>query len=74
LQWLVVLPAELVASTFTFDYWNEKAMPSAAFVTIFLTLITIINLFGVLGYAEVEYVLGIFKVAAVIGFMSVPKL
>lgn len=46
-------------------------MPSAAFVTIFLTLITIINLFGVLGYAEVEYVLGIFKVAAVTGFMSV---
>lgn len=49
-------------------------MPSGAFVTIFLTLIIIINLFGVLGYAEVEYVLGIFKVAAVIGFMSVSKI
>ena len=38
-------------------------------ITIFLVLIVLINIFGVRGYGEVEFILGIIKVVAVIGFI-----
>jgi yeast amino acid transporter len=41
----------------------------AIFVTLFLIVIVIINLFGVKGYGEAEFVFAILKVTAVIGFM-----
>jgi amino acid transporter len=68
LQWLVVLPLEIVSASITFDYWGSH-ISNAAWVTIFLTLIIAINLFGVRGYGEAEFVFSIVKVIAVIGFM-----
>ena len=44
-------------------------MNRALFVTIFLFTIVIINLFGVKGYGEAEFVFAIVKITAVIGFM-----
>lgn len=41
----------------------------AVWVTIYLILIIAINLFGVKGYGEAEFVFSIIKVVAVIGFM-----
>jgi len=41
----------------------------AAWVTIFLVVIVAINLFGVRGYGEAEFVFAIIKVVAVIGFI-----
>ena len=38
-------------------------------ITIFLVLIVLINIFGVRGYGEVEFILGLIKVVAVIGFI-----
>lgn len=38
-------------------------------ITIFLILITVINIFGVRGYGEVEFILGTLKVIAVIAFI-----
>lgn len=70
LQWLVTLPLELVAASITIEYWNESVSP-AVFVTVFLIVITVINLFGVKGYGEAEFVFSMIKVVAVIGFMSV---
>lgn len=67
-QWLVVLPLEVVAAAITVQYWNANISP-AAWVTIFLTIIISINLFGVKGYGEAEFVFSIIKVIAVIGFM-----
>jgi amino acid transporter len=68
LQWVVVLPLEIVAAAMTVEYWHSS-VPSAVWVTIFFVLIVIINLFGVRGYGEAEYVFSIIKVVAIIGFM-----
>ncbi|KAI6859980.1 amino acid permease, partial [Hortaea werneckii] len=68
MQWLVVLPLEIVAATLTIDFWNDSINPDA-FVAIFLVLIVVINLFGVKGYGEAEFVFSIIKVIAVVGFI-----
>ena len=68
MQWLVVLPLEVVAAAITVQYWDSHISP-AAWVAIFLTMIISINLFGVRGYGEAEFVLSIIKVIAVTGFI-----
>ncbi|EOD45204.1 Amino acid/polyamine transporter I [Neofusicoccum parvum] len=69
LQWLIVLPLEIVAASITVNYWNQGAVNNAAWVAIFLVVIVAINLFGVKGYGEAEFVFSIIKVIAVIGFI-----
>lgn len=70
MQWLVVLPLEIVAATFTINYWDQNnKVSNNAWVAIFLALIVTINLFGVKGYGEAEFVFAIIKVAAVVGFI-----
>ncbi|KAL6716338.1 histidine permease [Lecanora helva] len=68
MQWLVVLPLEVVAAAITVQYWGSQISP-AVWVTIFLTLIIGINLFGVRGYGEAEFIFSIVKIIAVIGFI-----
>jgi amino acid transporter len=68
LQWLIVLPLEIIAAAVTIQYWNRE-IDKSVFVTIFLVLILGINLFGVKGYGEAEFVFAIIKVSAVIGFI-----
>ncbi|KAG7893167.1 hypothetical protein KL936_001341 [Ogataea polymorpha] len=68
LQWLVVLPLELVAASLTIKFWNST-VNSAAWVAIFYVVIVIINFFGVRGYGEAEFVFSFIKVIAVIGFI-----
>ncbi|KAI9665080.1 MAG: glyceraldehyde-3-phosphate dehydrogenase 1 [Bathelium mastoideum] len=69
MQWLVVLPLEIVAATLTIEFWNHGQINNDAWVAIFLVLIIAINLFGVKGYGEAEFVFAIIKVAAIIGFI-----
>lgn len=68
MQWLAVLPLEIIAASITIDYWNDK-LDHAIFVTIFLVLIISINLFGVKGFGEAEFFFSLVKVVAVIGYM-----
>lgn len=68
LQWLTVLPAEVIAASITIELWNSSTS-RAVFVTIFLFLIIGINLFGVKGYGEAEFFFSLIKVIAVIGFI-----
>lgn len=68
LQWLIVMPLELVAASLTIRYWNTT-INSAAWVTIFYVIICFINVFGVKGYGEAEFIFSIIKVVAVIGFI-----
>ncbi|KAG5947452.1 hypothetical protein E4U59_001037 [Claviceps monticola] len=68
LQWLTVLPLEIIAASLTITYWGET-LPKAVYVTIFLSVIIIINLFGVKGYGEAEFTFSIIKIVAVIGFI-----
>lgn len=69
MQWLIVLPLEIVAASITVNYWTQGSISEAAWVTMFLLLIISINLFGVKGYGEAEFVFSIVKIIAVIGFM-----
>ena len=70
MQWLIVLPLEIVAASITLSFWpGAETTNSAAFVTIFLMIIVAINLFGVRGYGEAEFVFAVVKIVAVIGFI-----
>jgi amino acid transporter len=70
IQWLVVLPLEIVAASITLSFWpGANDTNKAAWVTIFLVVIVAINFFGVRGYGEAEFVFAIIKVVAVIGFI-----
>src|SRR5271170_5082892 len=68
MQWLVVLPLELTAAGITISYWNSN-INVGVFITIFLIALTAINLAGVRGYGEAEFVFSIIKVLAVVGFI-----
>ncbi|GAC95553.1 potential general amino acid permease [Pseudozyma hubeiensis SY62] len=70
LQWLIVLPLELVAASIVITYWDpSEVVPRGVWVALFLIIITIINLFGVRGYGEFEFFGSLIKVLAVIGFI-----
>lgn len=68
MQWLFVMPLEIMAASITLEYWNV-GLPSWVSITIFLGVIIAINLCGVKTFGEAEYAFSILKVTAVIGFM-----
>lgn len=67
-QWLFALPLEITAGALTIQYWDDK-LSKAIFVTIFLALIAAVNLIGIKGYGEAEFILSTVKVTAIVGFM-----
>ncbi|KAI9811906.1 MAG: glyceraldehyde-3-phosphate dehydrogenase 1 [Pycnora praestabilis] len=69
LNWLVTLPLEIVGATLTIEYWNHGIISNDAWVTLFVVLIISINLFGVKGYGEAEFVFSLIKVIAIVGFI-----
>lgn len=69
LQWLVVLPLEIVAASITVNYWGTDPKYRDGFVALFWLVIVCINFFGVKGYAEAEFVFSLIKVITVIGFI-----
>lgn len=68
LQWLFVLPIEIISGALTIQFWNSSINP-AIFVTIFLIAIVTINMFGIKGYGEAEFIFSTIKVTAIVGFM-----
>lgn len=68
MQWLTVLPLEIIAAALVLRYWDEN-LTRAIFVTIFLVAIIAINLCGIKGYGEAEFIFSIIKVIAIISFM-----
>ena len=67
--WLITLPLEIVAASITVNYWGTPAKYRDAFVALFYVVIVGINLFGVKGYGEAEFIFSFIKVIAVIGFI-----
>lgn len=68
LQWLIVLPLEIVAASMTVGWWDSR-ISREVWVTVFLVCIVAINLLGVKFYGEAEFVFAIVKIAAVVGFI-----
>ncbi len=66
--WLTVLPFELTAASITIEYWRDDIHPSV-WITVFLVFLVAVQIFGVRGYGEVEFVLSMIKVIACLGFI-----
>lgn len=70
IQWLTVLPFEISAATLTLEYWKaSRNLDHAVWVTVFLVMLCIIQIFGIRGYGEVEFILSIIKIIACSGFI-----
>ncbi|CAF4545625.1 unnamed protein product, partial [Rotaria sp. Silwood2] len=68
MSWLVIMPLEITAAGIVINYWTTS-VNIGVWVTVFLVALLVINLFGVRGYAEVEFYMSIIKVIAVLGFI-----
>ncbi|KAL8999937.1 MAG: hypothetical protein Q9169_001343 [Polycauliona sp. 2 TL-2023] len=68
LSWLVILPFEITAAGITIEFWRDD-LNIGIWVAVFLFLLILVQFFAVRGYGEVEFVLGIVKIIAVIGFI-----
>ncbi|KFA67116.1 hypothetical protein S40285_03017 [Stachybotrys chlorohalonatus IBT 40285] len=69
-QWAIVLPLELTVCAITCRYWNDE-VSVAVYITIFWVAIIVVNIFGVLGYAEEEFVSSLFKLGATVAFILI---
>ncbi|KAJ7367999.1 amino acid permease/ SLC12A domain-containing protein [Mycena albidolilacea] len=67
-NWAVVLPAELSASAVLVNYWN-KTINNAAWVTIIMLVVIVINLFGAGVYGEAEFIFASIKVITITGLI-----
>lgn len=68
MQFLVLLPLELVAASISIKYWNST-LNSDVFVAIFWATVFLITMLGVRWYGEAEFCFCIVKVITVIGFI-----
>jgi amino acid permease len=49
--WLIILPFELTAASITIQYWRDD-LNAGIWITVFLVVLSAIQLFGVRGYGE----------------------
>jgi amino acid transporter len=68
ISWMLTLPFEITAASLTIQYWNTNLSP-AIFISIFLVVLIIIQVFGVRVYGEVEFLLAIVKIITCIGLI-----
>jgi amino acid transporter len=68
LSWLLTIPLELTAAGIVINYWTTS-VNVAVWITIFLIVLLIMNLFGVQAYGEIEFFVSLIKVIAIIGFI-----
>ena len=71
LQWFAILPFEIVVASFTINYWTHGSVSPAVWITIFLVVLTLISVFGVLGYAEEEFWSSFLKLSAIVTFLII---
>lgn len=68
LSWLTVLPFELTAASITIKFWRDD-INVGVWIAVFLVVLAVIQIFGVRGYGEVEFILSMIKIAACTGFI-----
>jgi amino acid transporter len=68
ISWLTVLPFELTAAGITITFWRDD-INIGVWITVFLFLLCIIQIFGVRGYGEVEFILSTIKIMGCVGFI-----
>lgn len=70
MQWAVVVPLELTVAGLTVEYWQVD-VNVAVWITVFLVIIILLNVFGVLGYGEEEFWSSVLKLAATVIFIFI---
>ncbi|KAK1595265.1 amino acid permease [Colletotrichum navitas] len=68
IAWLTILPFELVAASITIKFWRDD-LNMGIWVAVFFVVLAVIQVFGVRGYGEVEFILSIIKIIACTGFI-----
>ncbi|KAF8337995.1 amino acid permease [Cantharellus anzutake] len=68
-NWVIVLPAELSAAAVLVNYWEKHKVNDAAWITICLVVVIIINLLGAGAYGEAEFVFASIKVITITGLI-----
>lgn len=73
LQWLILLPMELVAASMTVKFWPVIAdnLPDYMVITIFYAMIICMNLLSVKYYGLFEVIFSLLKVVAIVIFLIV---
>ena len=71
MQWAIVLPFELTVCAITCAYWDRNPDHAALYVAVFLVVITVVSIFGALGYAEEEFWSSLFKLSMTVIFMII---
>ncbi|KAL3419496.1 amino acid permease [Phlyctema vagabunda] len=66
--WLTTLPFELTAAGITIQFWRTD-INVGVWITVFLVVLAFIQIFGVRGYGEVEFILSVIKICGVVGFI-----
>lgn len=71
LQWLILLPMELVAASMTIKFWPiiSGYLPDYMVITLFYGIIILMNLFSVKYYGLFEVVFSLLKVTAIVIFL-----
>lgn len=68
--WLTVLPFEISAACNIIHFWaSTEKINDCAWIIPLLFALTVIQIFGVRGYGEVEFVLSLMKIIGCVGFM-----
>ncbi|KAN0071100.1 Amino acid permease/ SLC12A domain containing protein [Elaphomyces granulatus] len=68
ISWLIILPFEITAAGLTIKFWRDD-INIGVWITVFLIVLSIVQVFGVRGYGEVEFVLSVIKITALAGFI-----
>ncbi|KAI0661389.1 amino acid permease [Cubamyces menziesii] len=67
-NWTVILPAEISAASVVINYWN-KTINDAAWITICLVVVIVINALGAGAYGEAEFIFCSIKVVTIVGLI-----
>ncbi|KAF9517401.1 hypothetical protein BS47DRAFT_1339816 [Hydnum rufescens UP504] len=69
-QWVTItLPAELSASAVLIDYWEHRRISDAAWISVCLVVVILINTLGAGAYGETEFFFVSFKVITIVGLL-----
>ncbi|KAL4399412.1 amino acid transmembrane transporter [Malassezia pachydermatis] len=70
INWLVAYPNDATVSTIVIRFWDrDEVVPRGVWVAIYMIIMIFINIFGVRGYGEFEFVATLIKVLGCIGFI-----
>lgn len=70
ISWMTTLPFELSAACNIIHFWpGSEGINNTAWIIPLLAALVAIQIFGVRGYGEVEFVISLIKIIACIGFM-----